>query len=76
MLVKYETRHLACNIAKDEKGNSYHQIWEKENKEKPIALYVDRQTMHLADEFPSEASDYKYIKEFCEIIKFLYGVGE
>lgn len=75
MLVKYETKHLTCNIAKDEKGNSYHQIWEKENKEKPIALYVDRQTMHLADEFPSEASDYKYIKEFCEIIKFLYGVG-
>ena len=33
MVVKYETEHLTCNIAKDEKGNSYHQIWEKENKE-------------------------------------------
>lgn len=76
MVVKYETEHLTCNIAKDEKGNSYYQIWEKENKEKPIALYVDRQTMHLADEFPLEASEYKYIKEFCEIIKLLYDMGE
>ena len=76
MIVKYETEHLTCNIAKDEKGNPYHQIWEKENKEKPIALYVDQQTMHLANEFPLEASEYKYIKEFCEIIKLLYGVGE
>ena len=75
MIVKYETEHLTCNIAKDEKGNPYHQIWEKENKEK-IALYIDRQTMHLANEFPLEASEYKYIKEFCEIIKLLYGVGE
>ena len=73
MIVKYETEHLTCNIAKDEKGNSYHQIWEKE---KLIALYVDRQTMHLADEFPLEASQYKYIKEFCEIIKLLYDMGE
>ena len=76
MLVKYETKHLTCNIAKDEKGNSYHQIWEKENKEKPIALYVDRQTMHLTNEFPLEASEYKYIEEFCEIIKLLYDMGE
>ena len=76
MVVKHETEHLTCNIAKDEKGNSYHQIWEKENKEKPIALYVDRQTMYLADEFPLEASQYKYIKEFCEIIKLLYDMGE
>ena len=76
MVVKYETEHLTCNIAEDEKENSYYQIWEKENKEKPIALYVDRQTMHLADEFPLEASEYKYIKEFCEIIKLLYDMGE
>ena len=75
MIVEYETEHLTCNIAKDEKGNPYHQIWEKENKEKPIALY-DRQTMHLANEFPLEASEYKYIKEFCEIIKLLYDMGE
>ena len=76
MLLKYETEHLTCNMAKDGKGNSYHQIWEKENKEKPIALYVDRQKMYLADEFPLEVDEYKYIKEFCEIIKLLYDMGE
>lgn len=39
------------------------------DKERLIALYVDRQTMHLADEFPLETDEYKYIEEFYKNIK-------
>ena len=48
-LAKYTTEHLVCYQTTDSVGNKHYQIFESDNMSKPICIYVDRSTMHLAD---------------------------
>lgn len=71
-LVKYTTAHLVCHLVKDNVGNKHYQIFESDNMSKPICIYVDRSTMHLADELPHDMDNYKFLNELVEVIQFLY----
>lgn len=71
--IKYSTKHLECVRAFSQKGQEHYQIFEKENGEKPVAIYVNSKTkMHLSDDFPKPENKYKYFNEMCEIIQHLY----
>ena len=72
MLLKYTTKHLVCNQAKDSVGNIHYQIFESDNMTKPVCIYVDKHTMHLADELPLDLNKYKFLDELVEVIQFLY----
>ena len=76
MVVKYSTEHLICYLGKNDKGQIYYTIFEKEDMKEPIAIYVDRKTIHLANRFPQPENQYKYFDEMCEIISVLYDLGE
>lgn len=83
MVVKYSTEHLICYLDNNDRGEIYHKIgeiyhkiFEKENMKEPIAIYVDRTTMHLANRFPQPENRYKYFDEMCEIISVLYDLGD
>ena len=70
-VLKYTTKHLECFSCLDEKQQPHYQIFEKENAETPIAIYIDKKHMKLADRFPRPEYTYKYFKEMCEIIQTL-----
>ena len=76
MVVKYSTKHLICYLDKNDRGEIYHKIFEKEDMKEPIAIYVNRTTMHLANRFPQPENRYKYFDEMCEIVSVLYDLGE
>lgn len=68
-VLKYSTKHLTCYQAKSLLGQEHYQIFEND---KLIAIYVDINTMHLADDSPVPETSYKYFNELSEIITFLY----
>lgn len=70
-ILKYSTEHLICVREFDQKHQEHYQIFEKENEVKPIAIYIDKSHMKLADEFPIPERTYKYFKEMCEIVSVL-----
>lgn len=70
-VLKYSTQNLCCYRCCNDLGQKHYQIFEKENEEKPIAIYVNKKHMKLADEFPQRAQDYKYFNEMCEIVQTL-----
>ena len=72
MVIKFTTEHLVCYQTKDGVGNSHHQIYELDKYDKPICIYVDRSTMHLADELPLDITRYKFFEELKELIELLY----
>ena len=76
MVIKYTTENLICFFAKDKKGQGHYQIFEKENLNEPIAIYVNIFTIHLSNRFPQLESEYQYFDEMCEIITMLYELGE
>ena len=74
-VLKYSTKHLVCFEAKDQQNQKHHQIFEKVNDQKPVAIYsVDLNKLHLANEFPQNARQYKYFDEMCEIMTFLHSL--
>ena len=74
-VIKYTTEHLVSYEAKDQQNQTHHQIFEKENPERPIAIYSSEfDKLHLADEFPQNAREYKYFNEMCEIMQLLYSL--
>ena len=74
-VIKYTTEHLVSYEAKDLQNQTHHQIFEKENPEKPIAIYSSEfGKLHLAEEFPHNAREYKYFNEMCEVMGFLYSI--
>ena len=76
-VIKYTTEHLICIEARDMKNQLHHQIFEKENKETPMAVYSPEfGTLQLIESFPKPESDYIYFNEMCEIIKFLYSLKQ
>ena len=68
---KYSTEHLECVWARSEKGQGHYQIYEKENQEKPVAIYINQRSMQLSNDFPKPERSYKYFKEMCEIVGVL-----
>lgn len=68
-VVKYSTEHLVCY--ETENG---HQIFEKENPNEPICIYVNMNVMHLSALIPMPEETYKYFMELGEIIEFLYNM--
>lgn len=70
--VKYSTKNLTCYASKDLQGSEFYQIFENENQDTPVAIYVDQNTMHLRQDFPKEEFTYKYFNEMCEIVEWLY----
>ena len=68
-ILKYSTEHLTCYQSKDILGQEHYQIFEND---KLIAIYVNINMMHLADDFPTPETSYKYFNELSEIITFLY----
>lgn len=68
-VLKYSTEHLTCYQANSLLGQEHYQIFEND---KLIAIYVDINTMHLANDFPVPETSYKYFNELSEIITFLY----
>lgn len=68
--IKTRTEHLVCNLAKDSKGQPYYQIWDKENTGKPLLLYVNAHTIHIAEEI-TNVVEHPYYKEMCDIIEML-----
>ena len=66
--VAYTTKHLRYFLTKDEKGNSYYQIWEKGKDDAPIALYDGSEMLHLHESVPENENNYPYINEFCYVI--------
>ena len=75
MLVKTETEHLVCTRSKDKNGVPYWNIFEKDNKKKPVAIYVDRHTMHFANELPTDMTQYRFFDEMREIVVELCKFG-
>lgn len=74
-VLKYSTEHLVCFEAKDQQNQIHHQIYEKVNDQKPVAIYsVNLNKLHLANEFPQNAREYKYFDEMCEIMTFLHSL--
>lgn len=71
-LIKFTTQNLVCYHAKDSVGNSHYQIYELDKYDKPVCIYVDRSTMHLADELPLDITTYKFFEELKELIELLY----
>lgn len=77
MVIKYTTEHLICYLDKNDRGEIYHKIFEKEDKEEPICIYTDRTTMKLSNRVPEGKEEtYKYFFELGEIVQFLYDLGE
>lgn len=71
-LIKFTTQNLVCYHTKDSVGNPHYQIYELDKFEKPICIYVDRNTMHLAEELPEDVTTYKFFEELGELIEILY----
>ena len=74
-LIKFTTQNLVCYHAKDGVGNSHYQIYELDNYSKPICIYVDRNTIHLAEELPENVTTYKFFEELWELINLLYNLN-
>lgn len=70
-VIKYTTEHLQCFRCFDKLGQGHYQIYEKENQEKPVAIYINKTSMKLADNFPKPERNYKYFNEMCEIVGLL-----
>lgn len=74
-VLKYSTEHLVCFETKDQKSQSHHQIFEKENQEQPVAIYAhELNKLHLSNSLPLNVREYKYFNEMGEIIRFLYSL--
>lgn len=71
-LIKFTTKNLVCYHTKDGVGNEHYQIYELDKYDKPICIYVDRKTMHLADELPLDITTYKFFEELKELIDILF----
>lgn len=74
-LVKHTTEHLSCNLAEDEKGNLYYQIWEKGKDDKPIVLYIDYDDIRISEDLPKDITEYERITELAQMINFLNRMG-
>ena len=73
-MLKYSTENLSCYLCKDLLGEEHYQIFENDYRAKPVAIYVDRTTLHLREDFPKPESSYKHFDEMCKIITFLYSI--
>lgn len=70
MILKTETEHLTCNMAKDGKGCNYWQIWEKGKDDEPIAIFVNEYDIRI-NESIENVVDYVYFEELKKIINDL-----
>ena len=69
-IIKYSTEHLICYEQYDEKNQKYYGIYEIGNNE-PVALYVDKTSIQLNDQIPTDVESYKYFNELSEIVATL-----
>lgn len=67
--IKTETEHLSCTRQKDEKGQHYYKICDKESN-KPLILYIDINTIKISDDI-DDVTKHPYFKEMCCLIQGL-----
>ena len=70
-MIKCTTEHLLCTIEQnDDTMSVYYCIWDLNDSKKPLLIYVNAHTIHIAVEI-DDITEHPYFGEICGIVQDL-----